>query len=85
MRILEARFHPRSKSTPSYVVVGRVVCHGARASLELETVRSHSLEPFDWEGLLKKLECLIEAAHPDPAKGLLGLKSEFWSFAEVGA
>src|SRR5437879_13308484 len=35
MRVLEARFHPRTKTSGSFVVVGRVYCNGRRAWIEI--------------------------------------------------
>ena len=83
MRVLEARFHPTSKSNPSFVVVGRVRCEGSRATIERADVPHAAVRPFDAAKLHEKLEFLVMSVLGDRARGLLELQSGFWSFVET--
>ena len=83
MHVLEARFHPGSKSGAGFVVVGRVVCNQRRAAIELVDVPSHSVKPFDAVRLRDKLEFLVMSAVGDPFRALLDLRSGFWSFVDI--
>jgi hypothetical protein len=66
-----------------FVVVGRVVCDGARASIERADVAAAKVRPFDAARLYEKLEFLVMSTAGDPARGLLQLRSGFWSFVET--
>src|SRR5690349_18542565 len=59
VRVLEARFHPTSRSNPAFVVVGRVLCDGARATIERADVPAAKVRPFDALRLYEKLEFLV--------------------------
>jgi hypothetical protein len=83
VRVLEARFHPTSRSNPAFVVVGRVLCDGARATIERADVPAAKVRPFDALRLYEKLEFLVMSMIGDPARGLLQLRSGFWSFVET--
>jgi hypothetical protein len=83
VRRLEARFHPSSKSTDRFVVVGRVVCDQHRATIEPVEVPPNAVRPFDSARLHEKLEFLVMSVAADPCRSLLELRSGFWSFVEI--
>lgn len=83
VRILEARFHPASKEGQGFAIVGRVICDQNRASIERAEVPPGSVKPFDSNRLHEKLEFLVTSLAGDPFRGLLALRSGFWSFVEV--
>jgi hypothetical protein len=83
VRVLEARFHPKSKAGREVVIVGRIICEGARASIEPAEVSPRALKPFDSVRLLEKLRFLLATTADDPFKELPRLRSDFWSFHEV--
>jgi hypothetical protein len=83
MRVLEARFHPSSKSGRNVVSVGRVICTAGRVTIESVEVPPASVRPFDASRLREKLAFLVTSFANDTCVGLLQLRSEFWSFVEV--
>ena len=83
VRILEARFHPSSKSGRAFVSVGRVLCEGDRTRIEPVEVPPLAVRPFDARRLQEKLEFLVMSFARDTFQSLLGLRSEFWSFVEI--
>jgi len=83
VRILEARFHPSSKTGRSVVSVGRVICDGSRATIVPVNVSPMAVRPFDAARLREKLEFLVMSFPRDVCGGLLQLRSEFWSFVEL--
>jgi hypothetical protein len=85
VRVLEARFHPSTRSGSGFVVVGRVRCDGVRATIERVDVAAAKVKPFDAARLHEKLEFLVMSMAGDPARGLLQLRSGFWSFIETSA
>jgi hypothetical protein len=85
VRVLEARFHPASKSGREFVIVGRVRCEGRRTSIERFEISPTAVKPFDSSRLHEKLEFLVMSVVGDPARGLLELRSGFWSFVETSA
>jgi hypothetical protein len=83
VRVLQARFHPATKSGPTSVVVGRVICDGTRATVERVDVKAATVKPFDSARLHEKLEFLVMSVVGDAARGLLQLTSGYWSFVEM--
>jgi hypothetical protein len=83
VRILEARFHPSSKTGRSVVSVGRVIWDGSRATIVPVNVSPTAVRPFDAARLREKLEFLVMSFPRDVCGGLLQLRSEFWSFVEL--
>jgi hypothetical protein len=83
MKLLEARFHPRSKKAGAPIAVARVVCEDTTALVEPFELPARRLEPFDGNALMAKLNSLVESARPGPYEQLTTLKSEFWSFVDV--
>jgi len=83
MRILEARFYPRSKAEPSFVVVGRVVLNGGPAAIETTELPARTVRPFDADGLQLKLKFIVDCATGDPYPELLSLRSDFWAFVDT--
>ena len=83
VQVLEARFYPRTKTVPTFVVVANVICDRRRATITGEVAHSAEVKPFDLGGLLTKLRFLVDAAVPEPGPELLSLRSQFWSFVEV--
>jgi hypothetical protein len=67
------------------VVVGRVICDGRRARIEPVAVAPSAVKPFDSARLHEKLEFLVMSVVGDPVRGLLQLRSGFWSFVETPA
>lgn len=82
MPILEARFYPRSKAEPSFVVVGRVVLEDGRAAIEAAQLPARTISPFDGDGLQLKLKFIVDCATNDPYLELLHLRSDFWAFVD---
>jgi len=83
VRILQARFHPATKSGPTFVVVGRVICDGNRATVERVEISSAAVKPFDSTRLHEKLEFLVMSMVGDTARSLLQLPTGYWSFVET--
>ena len=83
VRLLEARFHPGSKSAPSAVIVGRVSCDGRVALVEPLPFQAEAVKPFEPIALFHKLEFLVASAVGDTFQALVTLRSAFWSFVEV--
>jgi len=83
LRRLEARFHPSSKTSDAFVVVGRVVCDQHRATIEPADIAPNAVKPFDSARLHEKLEFLVLSVAGDPCRSLLELRSGFWSFVEI--
>lgn len=83
MRLLEARFHPQTKSGRRFVIVGRVRCDQSRVSIEPAPIRPQTVKPFDSDRLHEKLEFLVTSLVGDRARALLELQSGFWSFIEL--
>ena len=48
-------------------------------------VAAAKVKPFDAARLHEKLEFFVMSTASDPARGLLELRSEFWSFVEMSA
>lgn len=83
VRVLEARFHPGSKSEPRTVVVGRVLCDGRTARIEPVPFGLEKVRPFQPTNLLNKLEFLVGSTVGDTFHALVAVRSGFWSFVEV--
>lgn len=83
MPLLEARFYPRSKTDPTFVVVGQVRCDGPRTSIIPAELSSRAVRPFDADGLHSKLKFLVACATMDPHGELLRIRSDFWAFVPV--
>ena len=83
VRILEARFHPGSKSGSGFVVVGRVFCDQHPISIERIAIAPGTTEPFDAARLYDKLEFLVISVARDPYRELLELRSGFWSLVQL--
>jgi hypothetical protein len=82
MPTLEARFYPRSKAEPSFVVVGRVVLGHGSTSIEPAKLPPQTVSPFDSDGLHLKLKFIVQCATNDPYPELLNLRSDFWAFVD---
>lgn len=83
VKILEARFHPASKSGRGFVVVGRVLCEQHPASIERAAIAPGAAKPFDAARLYDKLEFLVMSVARNTYRELLELRSGFWSFVEL--
>jgi len=85
MKVLEARFHPRSKRSPLVVTLGRIVLRDREASIEPCKIASRALKPFEPVVLLSNLRSMVDRAvsDPDPWQRLAELRSDYWSFIEV--
>ena len=83
MRVLEARFYPRSKRGGEVVVVGRITCANTRPVIEPMPVPADAVRPFHAGGLLAKLRFLVERAGPQACAELPQLNSEYWSFVPI--
>ena len=82
MPILEARFYPRSKADPSFVVVGRVMLEDGLVAIEPASLSQRSISPFDGDGLQLKLRFIVDCATTDPYPELLHLRSDYWAFVD---
>jgi hypothetical protein len=80
MRVLEARFYPRRKSQPDFVLVGCLVWSGKnlrqRPVVQMGTAAPAG--PF-----VSKLLYLLDVTEPDCFDRLQSLRSDFWSFVDV--
>jgi hypothetical protein len=84
VRVLEARFHPATRSGDGFVVVGRVIfVDQSRVSIERVEVPRAAVRPFDSERLHEKLDFLVNSMVGDRARALLALQSVFWSFVDT--
>ena len=83
VKVLEARFHPHSKKSGAALPVARVSCDGTRVTIEALPISRRQLHPFDPNGLIAKLNFLVQTAIPRPYEGLTALRSDYWSFVEV--
>jgi hypothetical protein len=84
MRVLEARFHPRQKVAPDFVVVGHVVWDedvlGDRPTVQPSTSLMREGSPAT---MLVKLQYLVAVTVPGTFERLQALRSQFWSFVEI--
>src|SRR4029079_1292207 len=81
MRVLEARFHPRQKDQPEFIVVGSLVWSKGEQSERPIFQPSNATSIPD--ATVIKLRYLLAATTPDSFRGLQSLRSQFWSFVEV--
>ena len=65
--------------------MGRILCDDGRATIERVAVAPSAVKPFDARRLHEKLEFIVMSVVGDPARGLLQLRSGFWSFVETPA
>ena len=82
MRVLEARFHPRQKTSGDFIVVGHVVWeveHGRPIVQPSSTL----LERGEPATLLSKLQYLVSINGKESFERLQLLRSQFWSFVDV--
>ena len=63
--------------------VGRVLVDGARVTIETLEVPALAVRPFDARRLHEKLEFIVMSFARDTCDGLLGLRSDFWTFVEL--
>jgi hypothetical protein len=82
MRVLEARFHSRTRGEDEVIVVARVVWYEEPNHPSVQPSPS-LLETTAAGAMLAKLQFLIESAAPDTFDRLKALKSQYWSFADV--
>ncbi|HKP59127.1 MAG TPA: hypothetical protein VJV78_20535 [Polyangiales bacterium] len=75
VKILDARFHPRSCRSEGSLVLARVYCE--RGTTQVEAVHS----ALENTGPMVKLRCLVEQAGPHTFESLLSLHSDHWTFA----
>lgn len=82
MRVLEARFHPRRRGQPDFVMVGYLVWRGGRQQARpvFEPARAAVPSP-----VVSKLQYLIDMTEPGSFERLQSLRSDFWSFVPIQA
>ena len=82
MRMLEARFHPRRRGQPDFIMVGYLVWRDERRRERpvFEPARAAVPDP-----VLSKLQYLIDMTEPGSFERLQALRSEFWSFVPIQA
>ena len=80
MPVLEARFHPLEKTSPTFVLVGHLIWDGKVAE-GAPSVRPAASLAFEKAPLtiLSKLQHLVAITAPDSFGGLKALKSRYWS------
>lgn len=79
-RVLEARFHPRG-SAHEFVVIGKVVCRGPWAVLEVARDFEAQVPPTSSAAsIVSNLAYLTIMCRPRPFEGLLSLANWYWSF-----
>jgi hypothetical protein len=84
MRILEARFHPFDRASPTFVVVARVIWEDASGKTLARIEPAPSLERHTAPAtMLATLRHLIQMTTPHSFERLQGLRSRFWSFVSV--
>jgi hypothetical protein len=81
MRVLEARFYPERKTKADFIVVGSLVWNDRRPHdrPQVQPASNATSAP-----LLSKLLYLLNLTTPDSFDQLQSLRSEFWSFVEIG-
>jgi hypothetical protein len=84
MRVLEARFHPWKKARGPFVVVARVLCRRRRAVIQPAPAGIDELSTARQGSMLQKLEYLVAGSGRDAFQRLRDLRSDFWSFVEIG-
>ena len=82
MRMLEARFHPRRRGQPDFIMVGYLIWRSAqqRERPVFEPARAAVPSP-----VVSKLQYLIDMTEPGSFERLQSLRSEFWSFVPIQA
>ena len=80
MRVLEARFHPRRRGQPDFVMVGYLIWRdeGKRARPVFEPARATIAD-----AVFSKLRYLVELTEPGSFERLQSLRSDFWSFVPI--
>nr|ALS91370.1 MetaGeneMark_Unknown Function [uncultured bacterium] len=81
MHVLEARFHPRRKGQSEFVVIGHLVWR--RLTRRERPVFQPAAQALP-EPILTKLRYFLAVTAPDCFARLQSLRSEFWSFVEIG-
>jgi hypothetical protein len=84
MRILEARFHPFDRASPTYVVVARLIWEDVAGKAEARIEPAPSLDRHTAPAtMLATLRHLVLMTSPRSFERLQGLRSRFWSFVSV--
>ena len=80
MRVLEARFYPRRRGQPDFVMVGYLIWRdeGQRERPVFEPARETIAD-----AVFSKLRYLVEVTEPGSFERLQSLRSEFWSFVPI--
>jgi hypothetical protein len=80
MRVLEARFHPRRRGQPDFVMVGYLIWRSERRGARpvFEPARASVPDP-----VRSKVRYLVVITQPDSFERLQSLRSQFWSFVPV--
>jgi hypothetical protein len=80
MRVLEARFYPRRKTQPDFVLICYLVWGGHHLCKQpvVQPATSSLSGP-----LISKLRYLLNLTKPDCFERLQSLRSDFWSFVDV--
>jgi hypothetical protein len=82
MRILEARFHPFERESPTFVVVGHVVWDDATRAPRVEPAAALARQTAP-STMLATLKHLVQMTTPGTFERLQALRSRFWSFVSV--
>ena len=80
MRVLEARFYPRRRGQPDFVMVGYLVWRDER---QRERPVFEPARETIAEAVFSKLRYLVDMTEPGSFERLQSLRSEFWSFVPI--
>jgi hypothetical protein len=80
MRVLEARFYPRRRGQPDFVMVGYLVWRDER---QRERPVFEPARATIAEAVFSKLRYLVDMTEPGSFERLQSLRSEFWSFVPI--
>jgi hypothetical protein len=84
VRVLEARFHPFERESPTFVVVGHVVWDDGDAKRAPRVEATAALGRHTGsKTILATLKHLVHMTSPQTFERLQALRSRFWSFASV--
>lgn len=80
MRVLEARFYPRRRGQPDFVMVGYLIWRDER---QRERPVFEPARETVADAVFSKLRYLVEVTEPGSFERLQSLRSEFWSFVPI--
>jgi hypothetical protein len=84
MQILEARFHPFDRASPTYIVVARLIWDDAEGKPVARIDPAPNLDRHTAPAtMLATLRHLMQMTAPHSFERLQALRSRFWSFVSL--